>query len=281
MIVGIVGDAKRAVAWERHLRPHNIVRQVVLAPHVHDLDRVDACFILDATPNRTEHLLDALKESIPCFFISDFIIPSKELERIHQTSKEAGVEVQLAHWPTLSPSTQWMKDKISKPQFIQIQRNLNRSKIAHSSPAFINAWTDELALCLKWIDSGIHLIEVKQSHLLPDQPQAIHLLIRFDSGASASIQIQVSSTLEQHSRYIAANKSFIECSVSKQELKYSFLDTQERLSFESKKFDSTKAAEKSALHFLKNVQLKKEVVYSAYDALRFSINLEKIKSKLL
>ena len=98
---------------------------------------------------------------------------------------------------------------------------------------------------------------MKQSHLLPDQPQAIHLLIRFDSGASASIQIQVSSTLEQHSRYIAANKSFIECLVSKQELKYSFLDTQERLSFESKKFDSTKTAEKSALHFLKNIQLKK------------------------
>lgn len=281
MIVGIVGDAERAVAWERHLRPHNIVRQVVLAPHVHDLNRVDACFIFDTTSNRTEHLLDALKEGIPCFFISDFIIPSKELERIHQTSKEAGVEVQLAHWPTLSPSTQWMKDKISKPQFIQIQRNLNRSKIAHSSPTFINAWTDELALCLKWIDSGIHLIEVKQSHLLADQPQAIHLLIRFDSGASASIQIQVSATLEQHSRYIAANKSFIECLVSEQELRYSFLDTQERLSFESKKFDSTKAAEKSALHFLKNVQLKREVVYSAYDALRFSINLEKIKSKLL
>jgi predicted dehydrogenase len=280
MIIGIVGDAERAVAWERHIRPHNIVRQVVLAPHVHDLDRVDACFVVDTTLTRTEHLIDALKEGIPCFFISDFIIPSKELERIHRTSKEAGVEVQLAHWPTLSPSTQWMKDKISKPQFIQIQRTINRSKIAHSKHAFMNAWTDELALCLKWIDSGIHLIEVKQSHLVGDQPQAIHLLIRFDSGASASIQIQVSSTIEQHNRYIAANQSFIECSVSEQELKYGFLDGQGHLLFETKKFDSTKAAEKSALHFLKNVQLKKEVVYSAYDALRFASNLEKIQSKL-
>jgi len=281
MIIGIVGDAERAVAWERHLRPHNIVRQVVLAPHVHDLDRVDACFIVDTTPNSTEHLLDALKEGIPCFFISDFIVPSAELERIHRTSKEAGVEVQLAHWPTLSPSTQWMKDKISKPQFIQIQRILNRSKVAHSKQAFVNAWTDELALCLKWIDSGIHRIEVKQSEFSPTQPQAIHLVIRYDSGASASIQIQLSSTFEQHSRYIAANQSFIECSVTEQELKYGFIDTQGRLSFESKKFDPTKAAEKSALHFLKNIQLKKEVVYSAYDALRFANNLEKIESKLL
>jgi predicted dehydrogenase len=281
MIIGIVGDAERAVAWERHLRPHNIVRQVVLAPHVHDLDRVDACFIVDTTPNRTEHLLDALKEGIPCFFISDFIVPSAELERIHRTSKEAGVEVQLAHWPTLSPSTQWMKDKISKPQFIQIQRILNRSKVANSKQSFVNAWTDELALCLKWIDSGIHRIEVKQSEFSPTQPQAIHLVIRYDSGASASIQIQLSSTFEQHSRYIAANQSFIECSVTEQELKYGFIDTQGRLSFESKKFDPTKAAEKSALHFLKNIQLKKEVVYSAYDALRFANNLEKIESKLL
>jgi predicted dehydrogenase len=280
MIIGIVGDAERAVAWEGHLRPHNIVRQTVLAPHVHDLDRVDACFIVDTTSTRTEHLLDALKEGIPCFFISDFVIPPKELERIHRTSKEAGVEVQIAHWPTLSPSTQWMKDKISKPQFIQIQRKINRAKIAHSEHAFINAWTDELALCLKWIDSGIHLIEVKQSYLSPEQPQAIHLLIRFDSGASASIQLQISSALEQHTRYISAKQSFIECSVSEQELKYGFLDTQGRLLFESKKFDSTKTAEKAALHFLKNIQLKKEVVYSAYDALRFASNFEKIQSKL-
>ena len=77
MIIGIVGDADRAVTWERHLRPHNIVRQVVLAPHVHDLNKVDVCFVVDSTPNRTEHLLDALKEGIPCFFISDFIVPSK------------------------------------------------------------------------------------------------------------------------------------------------------------------------------------------------------------
>ena len=110
------------------------------------------------------------------------------------------------------------------------------------------------------IDSGIHRIEVKQSEFSPTQPQAIHLVIRYDSGASASIQIQLSSTFEQHSRYIAANQSFIECSVTEQELKYGFIDTQGRLSFESKKFDPTKAAEKSALHFLKNIQLKKEVV---------------------
>lgn len=68
--------------------------------------------------------------------------------------------------------------------------------------------------------------------------------------------------------------------MSEQELKYGFLDTQGRLLFESKKFDSTKTAEKAALHFLKNIQLKKEVVYSAYDALRFASNFEKIQSKL-
>lgn len=280
MIIGIVGDADRAVTWERHLRPHNIVRQVVLAPHVHDLNKVDVCFVVDSTPNRTEHLLDALKEGIPCFFISDFIVPSKELECIHRTSKEAGVQIQLAHWPTLSPSTQWMKDKINKPQFLQIQRYINRSKLTHSNNIFFNAWSDELALCLKWINSEIHLIEVKKSEVSKDKPQAIHLLIRFVSGASASIQIQASSTLEQHNRYIASNESFIECSVSEQELKYGYLDMNGRLLFESKKFDSTKIAEKSALHFLKNIQLKKEVVYSAYDALRFASNLEKIQSKL-
>ena len=104
MIIGIVGDAERAVAWERHIRPHNIVREVVLAPHVHDLDRVDACFVVDTTLTRTEHVIDALKEGIPGFVISDFIITSNALERIYRTSKEAALGAQLAQWPKLSPS---------------------------------------------------------------------------------------------------------------------------------------------------------------------------------
>ena len=83
------------------------------------------------------------------------------------------------------------------------------------------------------------------------------MVIRYDSGASASIQIQLSSTFEQHSRYIAANQSFIECSVTEQELKYGFIDTQGRLSFESKKFDPTKAAEKISPPFFKKYSTKK------------------------
>jgi predicted dehydrogenase len=281
MVIGIVGDAERAVAWERHLRPHNIVRQVVLAPHVHDLDRVDACFILDDTQQRFEHLLDAVKEGIPCFFISDFIASSAEYEQVYRSSKEAGVDVQVAHWPTLSPATQWMKDKILKPQFIQVQRSVYRSRLNENPDQFTNMWMDELALCLKWMDSGIHHLEIKKSSLGPKLPQAIHLMIRFDNGASASIQIQLSSTQEHHIRYLSGKKDFLECQVSQQQVKYGYLGEHQHIHFDTKQFDSTKAAEKAALHFIKNIQLRKEVVYSAYDAFQCAKTYEKLIAKFV
>ena len=56
MKIGIIGDATRGVAWEHHLRPHNIVEQVDLCPSLKDLGEVDACFILDEEGRKTPKL---------------------------------------------------------------------------------------------------------------------------------------------------------------------------------------------------------------------------------
>ena len=64
MIVGIVGDAERAVMGIIYVR--NIVRQVVLAPHVHDLNRVDACLSWTLPPIVQSIYLTPLR-GIPCF----------------------------------------------------------------------------------------------------------------------------------------------------------------------------------------------------------------------
>ena len=42
MKVGIVGDASRTVAWEKHLRPHSIVQEVDLCPSLKEVGNVDA-----------------------------------------------------------------------------------------------------------------------------------------------------------------------------------------------------------------------------------------------
>lgn len=117
MKVGIVGDATRTVAWEKHLRPHGIVSEVNLVPTVSDLGSVDACLILDNSESNLDTLLETVQNGYSCFLISKQPTDVPKLERIHRAAKESGVKIQFSHWPSLAPATQWMMDEIHRPHF--------------------------------------------------------------------------------------------------------------------------------------------------------------------
>jgi len=70
MKVGIVGDAKRAVAWEKHLRPHRIVKEVELCAHINEVGKVDACLLIDDTDQNLDLLLEGIHQGFNCFLIS-------------------------------------------------------------------------------------------------------------------------------------------------------------------------------------------------------------------
>lgn len=280
MKVGIVGDATRGLAWEGHLRPHSIVRQVDLVSSLSDLDSVDACFILDESPKNLDVLLEGIHKGFNCFFIAKPPTDTSKLERIHRAAKEAGVLVQLAHWPTLAPATQWMMDKIARPGFIHIEKEVNRNQLVDVEHEFRHLWIDELGLCLKWIDSGIHHIEAKQVHLSEGHPIVIHLFLRFDSGASASINVYVGASENHHKRLISNKKVILECNVPAQTIKLGRINESDRLFFEKQVFDPATAAEKAALLFLKSIQLNKQSAYNNYDALRLAVYVEKVENRL-
>ena len=106
MKVGIVGDATRTVAWEKHLRPHGIVSEVNLVPTVSDLGSVDACLILDNSESNLDTLLETVQNGYSCFLISKQPTDIPKLEKIHRAAKESGVKIQFSHWPSLAPATQ-------------------------------------------------------------------------------------------------------------------------------------------------------------------------------
>lgn len=280
MKVGIVGDASRGMAWEQHLRPHSIVRQVDLAPSLKDLDKVDACFILDESESNLDTLLEGIQKGFNCFFIARQPTNIKKLDQIHRASKEAGVLVQFAHWPTLAPATQWMMDKIHRPGFIHIEKEISRNQIVDLETEFRHLWIDEFGLCLKWIDSGIHHMEAKEVSLNEDQPVLIHIFLRFDSGASATINVYSGASENRHKRLISNKREILECNVPDQIVKLGRINESKRLYFEKQVFDPSKAAEKAALLFLKSVQLNRETAYTSYDALQLAIQIEKVEQRL-
>lgn len=280
MKVGIVGDKTRGLAWEGHLRPHSIVREVDLTTSLNDLENVDACLILDDSEQNLDILLEGIHRGFNCFFIAKPPTDTAKLDKIHRASKEAGVLVQFAHWPTLAPATQWMMDKVARPGFIHIEKEINRTQLVNIESEFRHLWIDELGLCLKWIDSGIHHIEAKQIRLTESQPIVIHLFLRFDSGASASINVYAGASENHHKRLISNKKDILECNVPAQTIKLGRINENDLLYFEKQVFDPATAAEKAALLFLKSIQMNKNSSYTSYDALRLAVHVEKVEQRL-
>ncbi|XWN35813.1 MAG: hypothetical protein ROO71_07580 [Balneola sp.] len=280
MKVGIVGDATRTVAWEKHLRPHGIVSEVNLVPSINDLGTVDACLILNDSSTNLDMLLDAVQAGYSSFLISKQPTDVQKLEKIHRAAKESGVKIQFSHWPTLAPATQWMMDSIHRPNFIHINRYVNKNVLVDPVNEFRNIWIDELGLCIKWIDSGIHHIEAQASWLDSKNPISTHLFIRFDNGSTASIIIYVSSQENQHQRLATGKTEVLDCNVPSQTIRIGRLNDGGHLFFGKQTFDPAQAAEKAALLFLKSIQMNSDTAYSSYDAIQLAKQIVKVEQRL-
>ena len=280
MKVGIVGDAKRAVAWEQHLRPHQIVHEVELCPTMKEVGKVDACLLIDETDQNLDTLLEGIHSGLNCFLISRQPTHTSKLEKIYRATKEAGVHVQFSHWPTLAPATQWMMDRISRPSFLSITREVNYTQFINTEEEFRQFWIDELGLCMKWIDSGIHHVEAKEVNLDGKHPISIHIFLRFDNGSTVDIRIYTGAAENNHKRIASTKQEILECNVPTQNIRIGRLNSGDHLFFEKQSFDPAKSAEKAALMFLKAVQMDRETPYTAYDAYQLSLQIENIEKRL-
>lgn len=280
MKVGIVGDAKRAVAWEQHLRPHQIVREVELCPTIKEVGKVDACLLIDETAQNLDILLEGIHQGLNCFLISRPPTNTQKLEKIYRATKEAGVYVQFSHWPTLAPATQWMMDRMVRPSFLSITREVNYTQFINAEEEFRQFWIDELGFCMKWVDSGIHHIEAKAVSIENKHTIATHIFLRFDNGTTADIRIYTGASENNHKRIASTKQEVLECNVPSQTIRIGRLNSGEHLFFDKQSFDPAKAAEKAALMFLKSVQMQKEPPYTSYDSYQLSLQIEKIEKRL-
>jgi len=280
MKVGIVGRADRAVAWEKHLRPHKSVSEVIIANKLNGVGKVDACLLLNESEDRLQQLLKAVKIGYHTFLIAPLPIKTALVEKVYHAAQESNVLLQFSHWPTLAPASKWMAKKVSKPSFIQIIREVSHPEFLESDHDFNYYWIDELAFCLRWVNSAVHHIDLKTVELSGNRLYALHMFLRFDSGATANIYINTASAKTRHNRLAANNNFILDCNVVEQTVRQGEENTNGHLYFDKQSFDATKAAELSALEFLKSVQMNRQTIYNGYHLLELTKTIDKIKKRL-
>lgn len=279
MKVGIVGPVQRAQVWEKHLRQLNSVKEVVIAPELSGVRGMNACLLVDDSSANLDLLSEAIRLGMHSYLISDLPTDETALRNVHALSEESDVRVQLSHWPTLSPASQWMKNQLPKPDFIQVVREHSHLTFTENRQRIRKQWVDEIAWIVKWINLGTHRIEARPA-ISGVEGSGIRVHLKFENGASASLFHLAAGTGERHRRVASGAGTLLDCEVTGQEVKKIEIDHFGRLNVESRNFDATRAAALSAMLFFKAVKVRGRTAYTPYDALQASIAAGKISALL-
>jgi len=280
MKIGIIGSADRAVAWEKHLRPHGSVSEVTITPRLSEVGDVDACLLLTEDGKQLDLLLEAVKTGYHTFLISPLPTDTSKVEKIYYAAQEANVLLQFSHWPTLAPASKWMTQKISKPSFVQISRKVSHAEYRESGYDFEYYWMDELAFCLRWINGSVHHMDLKTIELNHNNIYGLHMLLRFESGSTANIYVNVASAKADHHRLASNNHFLLDCNVLDQNVRVGEENESGHLFFSKQSFDATKAAELAVQDFIKAIQLNRPTIYNGHHLLELTKTADKVRKRL-
>ncbi|MEX0647149.1 MAG: hypothetical protein WEA56_11740 [Balneolaceae bacterium] len=278
MNVAIVGEKKRADAWEKHLRKLSTIKKVIITGRLPKASEADATILIDDSVNNLHLLHDSIKAGFHSYLVSKLPVDTDLIKKIYHASEEADVKVQFSHWPSISPSTQWIKQHFFKPNLIQIKRETNT--VQSGSPNdFQHYWVDELALLLKWMGGNIHRIETKPI-LLNQMYLGLQLTLRFDDASIASIQFSSFGKTEYHQRLYSNKHMIFDCNIISQKISYQKVNDTGHIIVREKQFNPADTAAKSVVQFIKSIQMEQPTFFTPYDALITSTAVAQVQSLL-
>lgn len=280
MKVAVIGEKSRASAWEKHLRKLSIVNEVILSPTLFEDQDLHTVILIEDGQKKSLSLLDqSIRSGMNSFLVSRLPDDIKLLEQIYHTSSEAGVVVQFSHWPSITPSTQWIHKQIQKPDLIQIKKEVRPLNYTIDKETFDHHWTDEVAFIVKWMGGNVHRIEAKPV-ILEGTPLGLSLSMRFEDASVASIQFSAFSQDERHQRLFSDQQTLIDCNVLTQKMRTYRVNENRRITTQEKSFDPSDTAEWALQQFIKSIQMKRESIFSPYDALLTARIVEKIRNHM-
>jgi hypothetical protein len=279
MKVAIIGEKTRASAWEKHLRKLSVVEEVILSASLFKDSDLQTAILIDDSDRNLELLDEAIRAGLNSFLVSRLPDDKKKLETLYHTSSEAGVVVQFSHWPSITPSTQWIRQQIQKPDLIQIKKEIKPLNYTVDKSDFDHQWTDEVAFIVKWLGGNIHRVDAKPM-LVDGTPLGLNLSLRFEDASVASLQFSYFGSDDRHQRLFSDKNLLIDCNVLSQKMKAYRVNEKKRITMQEKSFDPTDTAEWALQQFIKSIQMKRESIFSPYDALLTARTIEKIRNHM-
>ncbi|MFU8861063.1 MAG: hypothetical protein ACNA8K_11640 [Cyclonatronaceae bacterium] len=277
--IGILGPVSRAVVWEKYLRPHPAVSEVVIASDIPALTGVQACILLDEGPDRLATALNLVKQGYHLFIVGKLPMQVAEAEKIFYTAEESGIAVQYSNWAVFSEGTRWMRRQLPRFDLYQSVRELEGLPLESGLEAFMGYILEDIALALNWSGSNVNRVQAHMAVSEKGEPASIQCFIRFENSSAASVFFITNSRRNQHTRYASGRVGSVFCDISGRKAMFRTTGSGTPVDTEYT-FDEPEPAHFAVTQFLKTIQLRRESDFSGYHGLQLARTIRIIKEAL-
>lgn len=277
--IGILGPVSRAVVWEKYLRPHPTVSEVVIASDIPALAGVQACILLDEGPDRLATALNLVKMGYHLFIVGRLPMQVSDAEKIFYTAEESGIAVQYSNWAVFSEGTRWMRRQLPRFDLYQSVRELEGVPLESGLEPFLGYILEDVALALNWSGSNVNRVHAHMAVTENGEPASIQCFIRFENSSAASVFFIANSRKNLHTRYASGRAGSVFGDVPGRKATFRTTETGSAVDTEYT-FDEPEPAHFAVTQFLKTIQLKQESDFSGYHGLQLARTIRIIKEAL-
>ncbi|TVQ13463.1 MAG: hypothetical protein EA364_06570 [Balneolaceae bacterium] len=277
--IGILGPVSRAVVWEKYLRPHPTVSEVVIASDIPALAGVQACILLDEGPDRLATALNLVKLGYHLFIVGRLPMQVAEAEKIFYTAEESGIAVQYSNWAVFSEGTRWMRSQLPRFDLYQSVRELEGMPLESGIEPFMGYILEDVALAQNWSGSNVNRVLANMAVSDAGEPVSIQCYLRFENSSAASVFFIANSRRNLHNRYASGRAGSVFTDVQARKAFYRTSDGGLRADTEYT-FDEPEPAHYAVTQFLKTIQLKRDSDFSGYHGLQLARTIRIIREAL-
>jgi predicted dehydrogenase len=277
--IGILGPVSRAVTWEKYLRPHPSVSEVVIADDIVALEGVQACILLDESSDRFDTALSLVKSGYHLFMVGRLPMNAAGAEKIFNTAEESGIVVQYSNWAVFSEGTRWMREKMPKFDLYQSVREIEGVPGDSGTDSFLGYLLEDISLAQIWSGSNLNRVHSHMACAGNGEPLSLSCFLRFENSSSASLFLLSNSFRNHHIRYATGRSGSFSADIGRKQIIFRASDRtrHEHMDFT---YDEPEPARVAVTRFIKSVQLKQESDFSGYHGLQLARTISIIQEGL-
>lgn len=280
MKIVIVGDQQRADTWEQLLRKLPEISEVIFTNDILADPTIDGVLLIDDSDLALSRLLQSVKNGHHTYFISRLYYHTERLEEIYRASEEAGVQVQFSHWPTLSESVQWIKNRMPAPAHIMIRKDsVQVSRKVIDIEDFNHEWMDEISLITGITGGKVHKSIIRPV-VLKKWITGFSATLMFESSAVVSFHFSGIASQKFHQRIFSDHHSLLDFDALVQKVDIVNLNHLNRMTRKVETFNSADTAVNSLNAFIRSAKQNTRPVFSPYEAISASRVIDLISRSL-